>query len=372
VRESGIGTEPVAETNRVEPAGTPGRSPLEALAAALHGHPQRRAIERSLVALLHIAREEQELEAWKLVSGALADLSEALQVFRPLRASRKISIFGSARTTPEEPCYQLATRAAQLAVAAGFEVMSGAGGGVMEAANRGAGCRHSFGLNIDLPFEQHSNPYLSDCEGRLLFFRYFFTRKLFFLRESDALLVLPGGFGTFDELFECLTLIQTGRTPPIPLVLLAPPADPYWSRWQQIVHQRLVDRNLISPEDLALMSRASSAEAAVERIRRFYRVFHSARLDEQPMELLLHAPIPAPLLAELNRAFADMLSEGSIHSGESVDDNGLLYPCLQLRLDRRRVGRLYQFIDHLNGLDLPATPALDRPGDRQACPTTEV
>ncbi|MEB3271087.1 MAG: LOG family protein [Synechococcus sp.] len=364
--------QPGTEAGGRGPAATAARSPLEALAQALHGHPQRRAIERSLVALLHIAREEQELEAWKLVSGALADLSEALQVFRPLRASRKISIFGSARTTPEEPCYQLAARAAQLAVAAGFEVMSGAGGGVMEAANRGAGCQHSFGLNIDLPFEQHSNPYLSDCEGRLLFFRYFFTRKLFFLRESDALLVLPGGFGTFDELFECLTLIQTGRTPPIPLVLLAPPSDPYWSRWQQIVHRRLVDRNLISPEDLALISRVSSAEAAVERIRRFYRVFHSARLDEQPMELLLHAPIPAPLLAQLNLAFADMLSEGSIHSGESVDENGLLHPCLQLRLDRRRVGRLYQFIDHINDLDLPATPALDRPGDRQACPSPEA
>lgn len=317
-----------------------------------------------------MAREEHELEAWRLISGALADLSEALQVFRPVRSARKISIFGSARTTPDEPCYQLAAQAAALAVEAGFEVMTGAGGGVMEAANSGAGCNHSFGLNIDLPFEQHTNPYLSDCEGRLLYFRYFFTRKLFFLRESDALLVLPGGFGTFDELFECLTLIQTGRTPPIPLVLLAPPGDSYWPQWRQSVSAQLVERSLISPEDLALMNEATSAEEAVERIRRFFRVFHSARLEEEPMELLLHAPIPPELLSLLNREFADMLSEGAIHSGESVDDNGLLYPCLQLRLDRRKVGRLYQFIDHLNGLELPSIAAFDRSCDRQACPIT--
>lgn len=317
-----------------------------------------------------MAREEHELEAWRLVSGALDDLSEALRVFRPVRSARKVSIFGSARTAPGDPAYAMARRAAELAVEAGFEVMTGAGGGVMEAANSGAGCLHSFGLNIDLPYEQHTNPYLSDCEGRLLFFRYFFTRKLFFLRESDALLVLPGGFGTFDELFECLTLIQTGRTPPIPLVLLAPPGDPHWSQWQQTIRQSLAERSLISPEDLSLMSEAASPEEAIAHIRRFYRVFHTARLDEQPMELLLHAAIPPPVLSQLNRDFADMLSEGAIRSGESVDDNGLLFPCLQLRLDRRKVGRLYQFIDHLNGLDLPATAALDRSCDRKASPVT--
>ncbi|MFM7086590.1 MAG: LOG family protein [Cyanobium sp.] len=320
------------------------------------------------MALLQVARDEHELEAWRLISGALADIRDALNVFRPVRASRKVSIFGSARTATDDPCYVLAHRAAELAVEAGFEVMTGAGGGVMEAANSGAGCSHSFGLNIDLPFEQHANAFLSECEGRLLFFRYFFTRKLFFLRESDALLVLPGGFGTFDELFECLTLIQTGRTPPIPLVLLAPDGDDYWQRWIDGVRRSQASRGLISPEDMDLIVQAGSAEEAVALIRRFYRVFHSARLGEEPMELLLHTPLPPPQLAQLNRDFADMLSEGRIQASESVDDNGLLYPCLQLRLDRRKVGRLYQCIDHLNSLELPESPALDRPGDRQVHP----
>jgi uncharacterized protein (TIGR00730 family) len=315
-----------------------------------------------------VARDEHEQEAWHLISGCLGDISEALEAFRPCRATRKISIFGSARTQPDDPCFRLAHDVANLAVEAGFDVITGAGGGVMEAANSGAGCGHSFGLNIDLPFEQHTNPFLNDCEGRLLFFRYFFTRKLFFLRESDALLVLPGGFGTFDELFECLTLIQTGRTPPIPLVLLAPQGDPYWSRWKEHLRDSLSGRSLISPEDLDLIFEAGSAEEAVACIRRFYRVFHSARLGEQPMELLLHTPIPQPMLNALNHRFADMLTDGTIHPGESVDDAGLLYPCLKLRLDRRRVGRLYQFIGELNNLDLPASAALDHPGERRVHP----
>jgi uncharacterized protein (TIGR00730 family) len=311
-----------------------------------------------------VARQEKEEEEWRLITGCLADISEALEVFRPRRSSRKISVFGSARTRRNDPCYLLAEDVARLAVQAGFEVMTGAGGGVMEGANSGAGCDHSIGLNVDLPFEQHPNPYVSACDNRLLYFRYFFTRKLFFLMESDALVVMPGGFGTLDELFECLTLIQTGRTPPIPLVLLSPAGDDFWNVWQRNVHQELASRELISPEDVDLLVEASCAEEAVAHICRFYRVFHSAQLGEDVIELLLNAEVPRTLLPELNRTFADLLEEGAIQSGEGVDDNGLLRPSLRLRFDKRRVGRLYQFIDHLNGLDLPASEALEHPAER--------
>lgn len=329
------------------------------------GHPQRRLIERAVISLLQIARNEGEHEAWRLVSGALADISEALDVFRPQRNKRKITVFGSARTTQEDPVYKLAEQVARLGVEAGFEVMTGAGGGVMEGANSGAGCEHSIGLNVDLPFEQHPNPYVSECEGRLLYFRYFFTRKLFFLRESDALVVMPGGFGTLDELYESLTLIQTGRSQPIPMVLLAPEGDDFWRVWNRNVHQELVRRNLISPEDVDLMFEASNAADAVAYISRFYRVFHSALLGDERIELLLNAPVPREWLPELNSSFADLLAEGSIQSAESVDDNGLMYPCLRFRFDRRRMGRLYQFLYHLNGLDFPSIPALEHPGERQ-------
>jgi uncharacterized protein (TIGR00730 family) len=311
-----------------------------------------------------MARNEGEHEAWRLVSSALADISEALDVFRPQRNKRKITVFGSARTTHEDPVYKLAEQVARLGVKAGFEVMTGAGGGVMEGANSGAGCEHSIGLNVDLPFEQHPNPYVSECEGRLLYFRYFFTRKLFFLRESDALVVMPGGFGTLDELYESLTLIQTGRSQPIPMVLLAPEGDDFWRVWNRNVHQELVRRNLISPEDVDLMFEASNAADAVAYISRFYRVFHSALLGDERIELLLNAPVPREWLPDLNSSFADLLAEGSIQAAESVDDNGLMYPCLRFRFDRRRMGRLYQFLYHLNGLDFPSIPALEHPGER--------
>jgi uncharacterized protein (TIGR00730 family) len=164
-----------------------------------------------------------------------------------------VTVFGSARFKEEHPYYQK-TRELSAAIAKlGFTIMTGGGPGIMEAANQGAGSENSIGLNVDLPFEQHPNRFVSGPEGRLLHFRYFFTRKLFFLRESDALVVLPGGFGTLDELFESLTLIQTGRTKPIPLVLLAPEGNDFWQGWQRDLHQGLAARGLISAEDTDLL-----------------------------------------------------------------------------------------------------------------------
>ncbi|MEB3331200.1 MAG: LOG family protein [Synechococcaceae cyanobacterium] len=347
----------------------PGRaqSPLEALAQQLEGHPQRRQIERALVALLQLSRRESGVDEWRLITGAISDINDALEVFRPHRQTRKITVFGSARTVAEDPCYALAEELARLGVEAGFEVMTGAGGGIMEAANRGAGCDRSIGLNVDLPFEQHPNRYVSGCEGRLLHFRYFFTRKLFFLRESDALVVLPGGFGTLDELFESLTLIQTGRTPPMPLVLLAPPGDGFWRGWRRIVERFMRERGLISPEDSTLVLEAGDAAGAVAHISRFYRVFNTARLAEDRIELVLNGPVGEEQLAVLNHRFDDLVDEGVIQASETVDDAGLLRPCLRFHFDKRRIGRLYQLLDHLNGLDLPASEALAHPGQRQLC-----
>lgn len=342
-----------------------GQSPLDVLAASLQGHPQRRLIERAVVALLEISHHEHEAEAWHLISDALADLRDGLEMFRESRSIRKVTVLGSARTPPGDPCYGLATALAAEAVQQGFAVMTGAGGGVMEAANRGAGQASSFGLNIDLPFEQHANRYVSGPMGRLLHFRYFFTRKLFFLRESDALVVLPGGFGTLDELFEALTLIQTGRTRPIPLVLLAPPENPFWRGWQRDVQQGLAAQGLISPEDPSLLLEASDAQSAMALISRFYRVFHTAQPGEDRLELLLHTVVPQDALQRINVSFADLVAEGQITAGESCDETGRLYPCLRFHLNKRRIGRLYQLIDHLNGLELAPCSALQHPGVRQ-------
>ncbi len=340
------------------------QSPLQALADALQDHPQRRAIERSIVSLLEIARSSSDSDEWRLINGALADIRDGLGVFAPHRQTRKVTVFGSARTSPEEAAYRLAQELAAEAVARGFEVMTGAGGGIMEAANSGAGCENSIGLNVDLPFEQHANRYVNGCDGRLLHFRYFFTRKLFFLRESDALVVMPGGFGTFDELFESLTLIQTGRTPPIPLVMLAPSGDHFWPDWLQDIQQDLASRGLISPEDTSLLKQASTASEAMAHICHFYRVFHTAQFAEDRMELLLHCPIPSDTLSNLNREFDELVDEGNISQGESCDSNGILRPCLRFHLDRRRIGLLYRLIDRLNDLPLEVTPAIEQPGQR--------
>jgi len=342
-----------------------GQSPLEALAQDLESHPQRRLIERALVSILQLSRREQGPDEWRLISGALGDLSDALEVFQPHRHSRKITVFGSARTEAHNPCYGLAEELAREAVAAGFEVMTGAGGGIMEAANRGAGTANSIGLNVDLPFEQHPNRYVSEANGRLLHFRYFFTRKLFFLRESDALVVLPGGFGTLDELFEALTLIQTGRTRPIPLVLLAPKGDTFWAGWQRDVHEGLAARGLISPEDGDLLRECHSASTAVQWISRFYRVFHTANLSSDRLELLLNCPLSAAQLQELNQRFDDLVDEGAIQATEACDEHGIVRPCLRFHFNRHRIGRLYQLLHHLNGLELPRTPALEHPGQRK-------
>jgi uncharacterized protein (TIGR00730 family) len=340
------------------------QSPLQAMAHELEQHPQRRAIERSIVSLLEIARGSSDPDEWRLINGALADIRDGLNVFAPHRRTRKVTVFGSARTTAEEPAYRLAQELAVEAVARGFEVMTGAGGGIMEAANSGAGCENSIGLNVDLPFEQHANRFVNTCDGRLLHFRYFFTRKLFFLRESDALVVMPGGFGTFDELFESLTLIQTGRTPPIPLVMLAPGGDHFWPDWLQDIQRELASRGLISPEDTGLLKQACTAAEAMQHICHFYRVFHTAQFAEERMELLLHAALPESTLSGLNRAFDALVDEGSISQGESCDSNGILRPCLRFHLDRRRVGLLYQLIDRLNDLPLEVAPAIEQPGQR--------
>jgi hypothetical protein len=176
--------------------------------------------------------------------------------------------------------------------------------------------------------------------------------------------VLPGGFGTFDELFESLTLIQTGRTPPIPLVMLAPEGDTFWPDWQQAIQEGLASRGLISPEDTSLLRQARTAAEAMDQISQFYRVFHTAQYQEDLLELLLHAPLPAEELERLNLTFDDLVDEGVITQGDSCDSSGILRPCLRFHIDKRRMGLLYQLIDRLNCLELPDAPVLEQPGQR--------
>ncbi len=339
------------------------RQKLAALAQELDDHAHGTFAAEVLQHLHAISRSDADAADWEMIAGTLGDIAEAFEVFHPHRQTRKVAVFGSARTPEDDPVYPLTVEVAAEAVRCGFEVMTGAGPGVMEAANRGAGPGQSFGLNVQLPFEQSANPYI-EGDAKLLNFRYFHTRKLFFLRETDAVVVMPGGFGTLDELFEGLTLIQTSKNPPVPVVLLCPEQDDYWQRWHEYVDRALLDRGLISAEDNCLYTTATTAQQAMAQIGHFYRVFHASRFRGDHLQLLLHCQLPAQELQRINERFSDLLLGGTIISRRCQDETGITNDCLELWFDQTKVGRLYALIQYLNDLPLSPEAVMDPPGRR--------
>ena len=293
----------------------------------------------------------------KLIDKSFRELRYALKVFAPYREFRKVSIFGSARTPESHPDYKAAEAYGKAMEAAGWMVITGAGGGIMAAGHGGAGAKGSFGLNISLPFEQSANPYIHG-DAKLIDFKYFFTRKLMFLRSSHAIALFPGGFGTMDEGFEVLTLIQTGKCPPMPVVLVDHPGGGYWKAWDTYVREHLLASKLISPEDLSLYKVTDDAEEAVEETRRFYRNFHSLRYARELLIIRLQQKLTDPQFDEIREQFADICEGGKDHWRHGgplkVERNErklrhlhrLIFP-----FNRRNHGRLRQLIDHLNGLD---------------------
>jgi uncharacterized protein (TIGR00730 family) len=277
-------------------------------------------------------------------------VQKALEMFQPYRFTRKVSIFGSARTNPDTPEYKQAKEFARLVTDTGFMVLTGGGGGIMAAGNEGAGKGRSFGLNIHLPFEQSPNEYLSD---RLVNFKYFFTRKLFFLRESDAIALFPGGFGTQDELFECLTLLQTGKTTPMPLILIEPPGSTYWEEWDSYIREHLLDKGLISPEDQNLYCITNSIEDACAKISEFYSIYHSSRWIEDTFVVRLNFEISDNHLDRLNLSFADILVRGQIRRSQALEaekwDTHLAdLPRLVMDLDHQSYGHIQKLIWEIN------------------------
>src|SRR5438445_11305371 len=210
----------------------------------------------------------------KLLNTALKELRYAFKVFAPYRQHKKVTVFGSARMKPDHPAYQQAVEFGRRIAEAGFMVITGAASGIMEAGHVGAGRENSFGVNIMLPFEQEANAVIRD-DNKLMHLKYFFTRKLMFVKESDAVALFSGGFGMQDEGFEVLTLIQTGKSHIFPIVLLEEPGGDYWRQWRCYVEDVLLARGMISPADLALFKTTDSVDEAVAEVLRFYRVYHS-------------------------------------------------------------------------------------------------
>jgi len=288
----------------------------------------------------------------KLLTTALKELRYAFKVFAPYRQHKKVTVFGSARMKPDHPAYQQAVDFGRRIAEAGFMVITGAASGIMEAGHVGAGRENSFGVNIMLPFEQEANAVIRD-DNKLMHLKYFFTRKLMFVKESDAVALFPGGFGTQDEGFEVLTLIQTGKSHIFPIVLVDEPGGDYWTRWHQYIKEVLVARQMISPTDLALYKLTHSVEEAVAEITGFYRVYHSMRYVKRDLVLRLQHALEPSLLERIRQDFHDIVVSGTFEQTgalpEEANDTHLLdLPRLRFRFDRRSLGKLRMLIDLIN------------------------
>ncbi|MGI9621510.1 MAG: TIGR00730 family Rossman fold protein [Acidimicrobiales bacterium] len=290
----------------------------------------------------------------KLVNSALKEIRYAFGLFEPYAGVPKVSIFGSARTQPHEAAYECARDLGAAMVENNWMVMTGAGPGIMQAGIEGAGAENSFGINIVLPFEAEAAPVIAG-DPKLINFRYFFTRKLTFMKESHAFALLPGGFGTMDESFELLTLMQTGKQPLAPVVLLDPPGGTYWDTWRDFVERELLDNGLISAADLALVTLTDSVERAVDEICGFYRRYHSMRYVGKRLILRLSTDIDDSDLRELNNEFGDIVVGGGIERTETTeaeieDLDYVDLPRLAMHFNRANFSRLRVLIDRLNQL----------------------
>jgi uncharacterized protein (TIGR00730 family) len=325
---------------------------LDELFANLSSHPHRQLIQRALNVLLRIAESDTERLNWKILTASLEDLEQGFKRFYPYRHTRKIAIFGSARTSPQQAEYKVAVDFARCMTESGFMVITGAGGGIMQAGNEGAGRANSFGLNIKLPFEQGANSAIKG-DDKLVNFKYFFTRKLFFLKESDAIALFPGGFGTQDEAFETLTLCQTGKYGPVPLVLVDRPGGDYWHSWNDYICTQLKDKGLISPEDPSLYTVTDNLDVACQTIKDFYRVYHSSRYVNRLFVMRLKSELSEAAVEQLNQEFSDIVERGKIAksnalAGEQKDLETANLPRLTFYFNQKSLGRLYQLISQIN------------------------
>ena len=288
----------------------------------------------------------------KLLATAARELRYGFKVFAPYRGVRKVTVFGSARTPATHPAYQAAVEFSRRMAAANYMVITGAAAGIMEAGHVGAGRDMSFGLNIILPFEQGANAVI-EGDPKLMNLRYFFTRKLMFLKESDAVVLFPGGFGTHDEAFEALTLIQTGKSHIFPVVMVDEPGGTYWPNWQKFVTEELLQRNYISRADLTLYRITDSIDEAVQEVCKFYRVYHSMRYVRDELVLRLTRSISDQTIAKLNAEFADVLVSGEFRltgawRQERNEPKLARLPRLAFRYNRTSAGRLRGVIDMVN------------------------
>jgi uncharacterized protein (TIGR00730 family) len=325
---------------------------------------QRRLVRSMVETVAGLAADGTEVIDLKVADSALAEMAEAFRVFRPFRHQRKVTIFGSARTQPDHPAYRAARDLAGTMAAADWMVVTGAGPGIMAAGMEGAGRDRSIGVNIRLPFEQGANTFIAQ-DPKLVEMRFFFTRKLMLIKESDGYVVLPGGFGTLDEGFELLTLLQTGKAEPAPVVMLDVPGDSYWEGWDEFLRSSVEPRGLVSGDDRSLFLITDDIDRATSEILGFYGNYHSCRWVGDLLVVRMNSAPGRAELAQLNREFGDIVAGGAMRLSkplppERSDHDHLDLDRLVFRFDKVHYGRLRQFIDALNRLPVPFEVAAGR------------
>ncbi|HEU4365701.1 MAG TPA: LOG family protein [Candidatus Krumholzibacteria bacterium] len=313
-----------------------------------------RLLRELIVHALKCRRDELEVLDLKVLSRAMAEFRYAARVFKPYRDRRKVSIFGSARTPETDPYYRMAVEFAERLAKEGFMVITGAAEGIMKAGNQGAGAEASFGVNILLPFEQAANTIIGD-DPKLITFKYFFTRKIFFLMEASAVALFPGGFGTHDEGFETLTLIQTGKAPPMPFLLMELPGETYWESFDRFIKEELLARRLISEKDLLLYKIVHSAQDGVDYVKRFYSVYHSTRQVRDKLVVRLERQLSDGAVQKLTTEFADLVKKGTIEKTgpltEEANEPELLdKPRIVFSFNRQSPSRLIEMVWRINEL----------------------
>ena len=355
---------------------------IEALVDALGVTAHRDLVGEILGRAGHLARGDLDRGELKILAHTLKDFHSSFSAFAPFRERRKVSIFGSARSPADSPIYDLARRFSAALVERGYMVITGAGPGIMEACNEGATAEHSFGVSIDLPFEAAANPVI-DGDPKHVHFKYFFTRKLSFVKESDAIVLFPGGVGTMDEGFESLTLLQTGKCDPLPVILMDLPGSNYWPSWEKYLRENLLRKGLISAHDRNLFRTVSSIDRAIHEIEQFYACYHSIRyVGDYCILRLKQAPSPA-LLATLNERYRDLLASGDFermpaaHPAERKEPESIkALPRIGFKFIQRSFGRLRRLIDDINLITceegLAAEVPLDRPEEGHLASYTQA
>ena len=312
----------------------------------------RDLIKQLLTTIVKMGSEDFSRGDLKIINTTLKELRYAFGVFEPYRHVRKAAVFGSARTPETAPAFKSAREFGKYIAAEGWMVITGGSTGIMRAGLEGAGRTRSFGLNIRLPFEQAANTVI-EGDKKLINFKYFFTRKLSFIKESDATVLYPGGFGTHDEGMESLTLVQTGKNYPRPVVLVDTPGDSYWKPWLSFVKKSLLANKMIDPEDFYLFTLVTSPKKACEVVCNFYKIYHSLRYVGDQTVIRLSKEIPDARLKKLNQKFASLVVKGKIEhcdplSAEADEPEIASLPRLKLSYNRRSYGKLKLFIDDLN------------------------